>query len=173
MAQLRQAQRDFPQLYGPAVSEGDSERSSRLQAEVQRQLEEYTSRYQQQITSLVREVQMLRAERDEWQARSESRGNHEEPQGQVDPAVPQGNPQHLPQRGVAPLPLASQEPRCDPRNVQVDPIVPQGNPHHLPLGDLGSVPQGEGCRVLPEELNEAVKLDDPRDLTIFFSRTGK
>ena len=105
MAQLRQAQRDFPQLYGPAVSEGDSDRSSRLQAEVQRQLEEYTSRYQTQITSLVREVQMLRAERDEWQARSMSRGNQEELQVQVDPTVPQGNPQHLPQREVAPLPL--------------------------------------------------------------------
>ena len=136
MAQLRQAQRDYPQIYGyPAASEGDSERSSRLQAEVQRQLEEYTARYQTQISGLVREVQMLRAERDEWRARSVPRGIHEDPRNVPgDPTVPQGNPQHLPTREVAPLPVENQEPRNEPGAVQGDPTVPRGNPQHLPHG---------------------------------------
>ena len=161
MAQLRQAQRDFPQLYGPAVSEGDSDRSSRLQAEVQRQLEEYTSRYQTQITSLVREVQMLRAERDEWQARSMSRGNQGELHNvPVDPTVPQGNPQHLPQREVAPLPLAPSEQRGELHNVPVDPTVPQGNPRHLPLSEPERVLQGDAPQFLQGEHSGMVQSDN-------------
>ena len=69
MAQMRQAQLEFPQLYGPVTgpsqgSEGESERSSRLQAEVQRQLEEYQQRYQGEMERLQREVVRLREERD-------------------------------------------------------------------------------------------------------------
>ncbi|CAE7274583.1 GIP [Symbiodinium sp. CCMP2456] len=44
-AQMRQSQRNHPQLYGP-TSDGGSDRSSRLQAEVQRQMEEYMQKHQ-------------------------------------------------------------------------------------------------------------------------------
>ena len=41
LAHMRTSQRNHPQLYGPTSADGDSDRSSRLQAEVQRQMEEY------------------------------------------------------------------------------------------------------------------------------------
>eukprot|EP00439_Symbiodinium_sp_Y106_P048401 s8284_g6.t1 len=44
VSQMRQARRDHPLLYGQASST-ESEHSSRLQAEVQRQLEEYTVKH--------------------------------------------------------------------------------------------------------------------------------
>ena len=47
VAQLRQAQREHPLLYGQP-SEVGSDHSSRLQAEVQRQMEEYNMKYQEE-----------------------------------------------------------------------------------------------------------------------------
>ena len=62
---MRQAQREFPLLYGPTgPSDTGSDRSSKLQAEVQRQLEEYTNRYQEQVAKLQQEVLQLTQERD-------------------------------------------------------------------------------------------------------------
>ena len=46
------------------AAEGDSERSSRLQAEVQRQLEEYQQRHKGEMERLQLEVMRLREERD-------------------------------------------------------------------------------------------------------------
>ena len=96
-AQMRQSQREHPQIYGYHAASEDSDRSSRLQAEVQRQLDEYTTRYQQQMNALLQEVQMLRAEREQWHTRGPTSAAGHDPQNlQADPTVPQGNPQHLP-----------------------------------------------------------------------------
>ncbi|CAE7708795.1 unnamed protein product [Symbiodinium sp. CCMP2592] len=54
--QMRQSVRENPVIYG-AGSEIESERSSRLQQEVQRQMEEYTARYQEHVLRLEREVE--------------------------------------------------------------------------------------------------------------------
>ena len=115
--QMRQAQREHPWIYGPVVqgqqSEPESERSSRLQAEVQRQLEEYSLRYQEQVQSLQQEVEKLRSERSYWMGRSsDSRGVLEGP-----PADAGVIPRLLPQ---APLPI--------PHPVPQGSTVPQGNP---------------------------------------------
>ena len=56
-------------IYGYS-SEVGSDHSSRLQAEVQRQLEEYTSKYQEELRSLQVEVERLRLERREWEMRA-------------------------------------------------------------------------------------------------------
>ena len=97
VAQMRQSQREHPQIYGYQAASEDSDRSSRLQAEVQRQLDEYTTRYQQQMNTLLQEVQMLRAEREQWHTRTPAGTAVHDPQNlQADPTVPQGNPQHLP-----------------------------------------------------------------------------
>eukprot|EP00439_Symbiodinium_sp_Y106_P018406 s5663_g2.t1 len=63
LERMRQARRDHPLIYGQA-SEVGSDNSSRLQAEVQRQLEEYAARYQDQVRSLQDEVQRLRENRE-------------------------------------------------------------------------------------------------------------
>ena len=83
------AHRDHPLLYGQASST-ESERSSRLQAEVQRQLEEYTTKYQENLRQLQGEVEQLRKERRVW----ETQGNQaSEPQGNLQSHLPQGGPQ--------------------------------------------------------------------------------
>ena len=69
VAQMRQAQMDFPHIYGPTqgpsqLSEGESDRSSRLLAEVQRQLEEHQARQKGEMERLEKEVIRLREERD-------------------------------------------------------------------------------------------------------------
>ena len=69
VAQMRQSQREFPLLYGQS-SEVGSDHSSRLQAEVQRQMEEYATRYQEELRALQGEVQQLRWERQEWEQRA-------------------------------------------------------------------------------------------------------
>ena len=69
-AQLRQAHRDYPLLYGQASDVG-SDHSSRLQAEVQRQMDEYAMKYQEELRSLQGEVQRLRQERQEWKRRTQ------------------------------------------------------------------------------------------------------
>ena len=79
VAQLRQAYQDHPQLYGPPPVSEDSDRSSRLQAEVQRQLEDYTQRYQSQMNELLREVEVLRAEREEWRSQTTNERIRREP----------------------------------------------------------------------------------------------
>ena len=66
VAQLRQAHREYPLIYGQA-SEVGSDHSSRLQAEVQRQLEEYTMKYREELRLLQGEVDRLRGERREWE----------------------------------------------------------------------------------------------------------
>ena len=148
MAQLRQAQRDHPHIYGyPAASEGESDRSSRLQAEVQRQLEEYTNKYQTQMQGLLQEVEALRAERRHWQLRVADQGD---PQLlRPDPTVPQGNPQHQPV--LHPVQLAGEQkvPQNDPRDA------PSGS--RVPQGELPSVPQGESG-------NGRERLREQRDL---------
>ena len=67
-AQLRQAHRDYPLVYGQS-SEVGSDHSSRLQAEVQRQMDEYAMKYQEELRTLQGEVQRLRQERQEWETR--------------------------------------------------------------------------------------------------------
>ena len=93
VAQLRRAQQEHPLLYGvPQIagqgSEGDSERSSRLQAEVQRQLEEYQSRQQLEMERLQREIVRLREERDIERRMRQGQSGGDLPQSQN---VPEGN----------------------------------------------------------------------------------
>ena len=169
--QMRQAQRDHPWIYGPAgqQSEPESERSSRLQAEVQRQLEEYTLRYQQQVQTLMREVDQLREERSYWKGRA-SRGA----EGQ-DQLVPREDLPNLPPG--APLPQGVKVPQGDPLILPQDPTVPQGNPQqstqegpleslqelHLPQGDPLVLPQGP--TVPPGNLQQSTRegLCNPRE----------
>ncbi|CAE7753847.1 RE1 [Symbiodinium sp. CCMP2592] len=65
---MRQAQSDYPHIYGQA-SEGGSEHSSRLQAEVQRQLEEYNAKHKEEMRKMALEVEYLRNERLQWEMR--------------------------------------------------------------------------------------------------------
>ena len=62
---MRQHRREHPLMFGQQ-SEAGSENSSRLQAEVQRKMEEYTNRYQEEVQRLQLEVQQLRRERNGW-----------------------------------------------------------------------------------------------------------
>ena len=66
LMQMRRSQMEYPQLYGPQQRSegGGSETSSRLQAEVQRQLEEYKAKQQVEVERLQQEIVMLREERD-------------------------------------------------------------------------------------------------------------
>ena len=125
---MRQAQLEYPHIYGQ-TSEGGSEHSSRLQAEVQRQLEEYSARHQAEMQRMAVEVQQLKMEKEQWEMRAKSlldaevqRSNQEravnEPPG--DPRVQQGN---------------FQQPLGDPHlQLRGDPRVQQGN-FQQPLGD--------------------------------------
>ena len=136
VAQFRQAQRDHPQIYGyPPGSEGDSDRSSRLQAEVQRQLEEYTLRYQTQMQGLLQEVEALRAERRQWQLHVADQGDPR--QHRPDPTVPQGNPQHQPLQRPVQLPGGSTVQPGDPSNALLGPQVSSGEPLSVPAGESG------------------------------------
>ena len=57
---MRRSQIEYPQLYGPSqLSDGGSEPSSRLQAEVQRQLEEYKVRQQAEVDRLQQEISVM------------------------------------------------------------------------------------------------------------------
>ena len=154
MAQMRQAQLEFPQLYGPVTgpsqgSEGESERSSRLQAEVQRQLEEYQQRYQGEMERLQREVVRLREERDGERLRRQAEralgglpqssnvpeGNHGHlPQS---PNIPEGNHGHLPQSSH--VPEGNHGPLPGHRSELQGPTLPQSS--HVPEGNHGHLPQ--------------------------------
>ena len=68
---MRQAQLEYPHIYGQ-TSEGGSEHSSRLQAEVQRQLEEYSARHQAEMQRMAVEVQQLKMEKEQWEMRAKS-----------------------------------------------------------------------------------------------------
>ena len=60
LMRMRRSQIEYPQLYGPSqLSDGGSEPSSRLQAEVQRQLEEYKVRQQAEVDRLQQEISVM------------------------------------------------------------------------------------------------------------------
>ena len=130
VAQLRQAHREHPLIYGQS-SEVGSDRSSRLQAEVQRQLEEYTAKYQEDLRSLQEEVQRLRSEKREWEGRGNARDVQAGHVPTVQPSAPsllQGNPRgpqgslHLTADGPTVPPSA-------PGQLQGNPGGPQGSLH--------------------------------------------
>ena len=124
-------------------SEGESDRSSRLQAEVQKQLEEYKAKQQLEVDRLQREIQQLRAERE--QARGvigQHQGPATVPQSRV---VPEGNlGQH---QGPTTVPQSRVVPEGNLGQHQGPASVPQGQ--SVPGGNLGqhqgpaSVPQGQ------------------------------
>ena len=166
LAQMRQAQLSYPQIYGQQTqSEPESERSSRLQAEVQKQLEEYMQRHQYQVTQLQREVQDLRRERERLM-------NQSNPQ-----QVPQGNPRTLPQDGPGPVPGGTTVPQGNPHtlpqdghaDVQEGSTVPQGNPRTLPqdghAGVLGSSILPHDVTVPPSELQDSYNGVQPSSST--------
>ena len=93
VAQMRQAHMEFPHIYGPTQgpkqpSEGESDRSSRLLAEVQRQLEEHQARQKGEMERLEMEVVRLREERDMERRLRLSGVFHDVPQSSH---VPEGN----------------------------------------------------------------------------------
>ena len=130
---MRRSQADHPLIYGGGQgqgSENDSERSSRLQAEVQRQLDEYKAKQQLEVDRLQNEIRMLRAERD-----AERRGLELQGEGQgrglQSSGVPEGN------QGQQPPPsIAASRVLPEGLNVQHQaPNVPganQGVQHQLP-----------------------------------------
>ena len=71
LERMRQAQVEYPHIYGQ-TSEGGSEHSSRLQAEVQRQLEEYNAKHMEEMRKMSLEVEKLRSERMQWEMRARS-----------------------------------------------------------------------------------------------------
>ncbi|OLP89029.1 Copia protein [Symbiodinium microadriaticum] len=98
LMRMKKAQQEHPQLYGPSQrSEGGSESSSRLQAEVQRQLEEFKASQRSEVDRLQREVLCLREERDK--ERTLRLSNREVPQSA---GVPEGNHGHVPQSANVP-----------------------------------------------------------------------
>ena len=139
LAQMRQSQQEYPHLYGRPMSEVESERSSRLQAEVQRQLEEYAQRHQAQVTQLQREVEELRREREFFVGAGVREGGRDAGVREG-PTVPQGNPLRQPQEDPRHLRVRETEHGEIPREVQgnahaevrEDPTVPQGNPPRQP-----------------------------------------
>ena len=116
---MRQAQREHPLLLGQPSEEG-SEHSSRLQAEVQRQMEEYASRCQEEVQRLQQEVQLLRREKNAWSR--EANATHGTPEPPRNAPQLQGN-----------LPQQANLPPQPPGNVP----VPPGNAQQLP----GNLPQ--------------------------------
>ena len=139
VAQFRQAHRDHPLIYGQS-SEVGSDRSSRLQAEVQRQLEEYTAKYQEDLRSLQDEVNRLRSEKREW----EERGNVRSVQGGRVPSVQPSAPGQLP--GNPGGPQGSLHLTADGHNAQPSaPGLLQGNPRG-PQGSLHLTADGHNAQ---------------------------
>ena len=98
LAQMQRSQMEFPLIYGRSSargqgSEGDSDRSSRLQAEVHKQLEEYKARQQREVEKLQKEIQQLRAERAQERATQQYVQDRPVPQSH---GVPEGNQGHQP-----------------------------------------------------------------------------
>ena len=118
VAQLRQSQREHPLLYGQP-SEVGSDHSSRLQAEVQRQMEEYTMKYQDELRALQSEVQKLRGEKRELELRASTAGFVGG--NRVNANVPTDD---LQQR--APVQL---QPHSAPNQLQGNPCGSQGSLH--------------------------------------------
>ena len=147
VSQMRQARRDHPLLYGQASST-ESEHSSRLQAEVQRQLEEYTVKYQENLRQLQGEVEQLRRERTLWEAQGKQAL---EPQGNLQSHLPQGGPRELPQayelpRGNdLPLPRARELPRGNGSQLPQASELPRGNGSQLP--QASELPRGNGSQL--------------------------
>ena len=140
MAQFRQAQAEYPHIYGPYQgSDVESERSSRLQAEIQRQLEEYKVKHQAELTRLQQEVQSLRAER-EGRAVTFQQDNIA---NRSSSTVPQGNPQQLPHEGPPVMSEGIEESQQYPPNVHGSSTVPPGNPQQLPQDGPGPVCEGQ------------------------------
>ena len=140
VSQMRQAQREHPQIYGP-TSDGGSDRSSRLQAEVQKQMEEYMQKHQSEIARLQREVRDLRQEKQlllQGVPLSVPAAS----------GIPQGNVQQLPQSGPVGVPAASgilqgnvqQLPQSGPASVPAASGIPRGNVQQLPQSGPPDVP---------------------------------
>ena len=128
LERMRRASLEYPLIYGrPQPSEGDSDRSSRLQAEVQRQLEEYRVRQREEVERLQREIQLLREERDR-ERRQEGSGDLQQ-QGASALAGNQG-----------PLPQSASVPTGNPGLQPQSASVPAGNPGLQPQS--ASVPAG-------------------------------
>ena len=157
--QIRQSVRENPTIYGTG-SEIESERSSRLQQEVQRQMDEYTARYQDHVLRLEREVQLLRSER---QARG-AFGPSVDPQFQGNlpqgPTVPLGNPAQVPQQSNLPqgptVPPGNQAQVPQQSNLPQGSTVPPGNQAQVPqqsnLPQGSTVPPGNQAQV-PQRSN--------------------
>ena len=154
VAQLRQAYQDHPQLYGPPPVSEDSDRSSRLQAEVQRQLEDYTQRYQSQMNELLREVEVLRAEREEWRSQTTNERIRREPQSlHGDSTVPQGNSLNLPHGSLPSVYEGPTEPQGNLQPVRGVLPVSHREPQPLSQGALRQLSQDRPQEV-PEETKE-------------------
>ena len=147
---LRQAQRDHPLLLGQPSEEG-SEHSSRLQAEVQRQLEEYASRYRDEVHRLQQEVQLLRRERSGWlregdlaQGREAAQGNATQFQGNLPQQVSQlPQPPRDPAQSVATEATNYNPPLPSPgvyEATRLPPIPPRDVPQPLGLYEAASEP---------------------------------
>ena len=137
LERMRQARRDHPLIYGQA-SEVGSDNSSRLQAEVQRQLEEYAARYQDQVRSLQDEVQRLRENRE----LAREQGTMVVGQPPVPPEATTPSPPIVPPP-TSPVPggQASNLPGVQPGNLPQHPSVPGGQASNLPGVQAGNLPQ--------------------------------
>ena len=137
LERMRQARRDHPLIYGQA-SEVGSDNSSRLQAEVQRQLEEHAARYQDQVRSLQDEVQRLREHRE--LAREQGIlvvGQPPAPPEATTPSPPIAPPPTSPVPGGQ----AGNLPGVQPGNLPQHPSVPGGQASNLPGVQAGNLPQ--------------------------------
>ena len=138
LARMNQAQRDYPMIYGRPQGQGsddNSERSSRLQAEVQRQLEEYKVKQQQEVERLQREILQLRGERDEERKRNRTTsamGTMEQGHLPQSSSVPEGNQGLLPQ------------PPTVPKGPGVPGAIPQRELHPPPIPHQGLLHQSHG-----------------------------
>ena len=148
LMQMRRAQLEYPQLYGPSyVSDGGSEHSSRLQAEIQRQLEDYKARQQQEVERLQSEIRMLKEERDQERSlRMAPPGiplpsfhTNVQPPEQQSANVPGGLPATVPQSAYVPGGL----PATVPQSANVPGGLPASMPQsaNVPGGLPASVPQ--------------------------------
>ena len=143
LERMRQARRDHPLIYGQ-VSEVGSDNSSRLQAEVQRQLEEYAARYRDQVQVLQEEVRQLRDER----ARATATRPLSPPRPPLMPFSASPPMSNLPLPPSAPPPAPPQHsavPGGQGCNLPQHSAVPGGQGCNLP--QHSAVPGGQGCNL--------------------------
>ena len=147
LMQMR-AQLEYPQLYGPSyVSDGGSEHSSRLQAEIQRQLEDYKARQQQEVERLQSEIRMLKEERDQERSlRMAPPGiplpsfhTDAQPPEQQSANAPGGLSATVPQSACVPGGLPTTVPQSANVSGGLSATVPQSA--YVPNGLPASVPQ--------------------------------